>query len=145
LADLAAILASIAGTLDAVSPGLKTVDYYADNLEPGVGGLLEIGPVSGQGQTNGQHSGQTGDGMDYLITAQLYLSTVAEESAQKRMYALMSRGNALSVWDTLEAANAVAGVYEKLRVLRMHSYDNVERSGGGRLLTNSWDIVVTAS
>lgn len=145
MADLPAILASLAETMRDITGGPNVNDYYSDSLTIPVEGIMEIGPTPGDGTTNSEHARQTGDSMDFYITASLYLSTASEKNAQARMTAYMSRGNTVSVWDAFDAAVSVAGVYEKLLVLRSHSYANRERSGGGRLLTNSWDLKVTAT
>lgn len=149
-ADWAAILGGIAQNLQAISPGLKVVDYYRDSLAVGIEGLAEIGPASASGTTNMEHARVTGPTMKFFVTVSLYLSTVAEDAAQSRMLAYMSRGNDVSVWDALNLEegfplNALTGVARKMLVMRSHSYGNLIRENGLRLLTNSWDLEVTAT
>jgi hypothetical protein len=126
-----------------VSPTLQALDYVPDEMTIGVGGIAIIAPQSGEGTTNAEAADWVGSGAAYYIRIKLFLHTVAEEQAQRRMYAFMSRGNALSVWDVLDLTH-VDGAYGKAIVLRSHSYGNDE-DGSGRLLTNSWDLKVEAA
>jgi hypothetical protein len=147
-ASWADLIAGVAANLQTVSDSLKVVDYYSDSLTIPVGGLAEIGPATGEGTLNSERARDNGVWV-YSITVSLYLSTASEQTAQSRMLAYMSVGNDLSVWHALEPADftlgALAGIAQKAIVTRSHSYGNIERSGGGRLLTNSWDVNVWAA
>lgn len=143
-ASWADLIAAAATNLQTVNAGLKVTDFYRDSLPIGVEGLAEIGPASGQGQTNLERALINGVWV-YPMTATLYLSTGAEDAAQARMLTYMSIGNALSVWNALDQLGAFAGIAQKVIVLRSHSYGNIVRGGGERLLTNSWDFTVWAA
>lgn len=143
-AEWADILDGLVANLQTVSPGLKVTDFYRDSLTVGVEGLAEIGPTSGSGATNMEHAMVTGDAMVFFVTVSLYLNTVVEDAAQTRMLAYLSRGNSVSVWDAFDELGALAGVARKSITKRSHSYGNIVRDSGIRLLTNSWDIEVWA-